>query len=73
MKSKIKFREFIRCDIERIVESANFTPDQKKIFDELCAGELNDLGIAMKLNLCESSYYAKKKIVLNKITRIMQG
>ena len=73
MKGKIKFDEFIKSDVDRIVSAANFTPDQKKIFDELCSGNLNDIGIAAKLNLSESSFYAKKKIILNKIARIMQS
>ena len=73
MKGRIKFDEFIQSDIDRIVVAANFSPEQRRIFDELCAGNLNDIGIAAKLNLCESSFYAKKKIVLQKIARIMQS
>lgn len=73
MRGRIKFDEFIQTDVDLIVRSANFSQDQRRIFDELCAGGLSDVGIAAKLNLSESAYYAKKKIVLQKITRIMQG
>ena len=73
MRGKIKFDEFIQSDIDRIASAANFTSEQRIIFEELCAGNLNDVGIAAKLNLCESSFYARKKIVLNKIARIMQS
>lgn len=72
MRGKIKFDRFIQADIDLIVRSANFSPEQRRIFDELCAGNLNDAGIAAKLNFSESSFYSKKKIVVNKISRIMQ-
>ena len=73
MKSKIKFCEFIKKDIEKISAEANFNAEQTAIFEELCAGHLTDIGIAQKLNLSESSFYARKKVVLGKIARIMQA
>ena len=73
MRGKVKFDQFIKSDIDRIASAANFTPEQRRIFDELCLGELNDIGIAAKLNLSESSFYARKKIILDKIARIMQS
>ena len=67
------FCKLIRSDIEKIVAEANFTPEQKAIFDELCRGELTDLGIALKLNMSESALYARKKVILEKIARILHG
>lgn len=73
MRGKIKFDQFIQSDVDHIIGSANFSDEQRCIFDELCSGRLTDSGIAAKLNLSDSAFYARKKIVVNKIMRILQG
>jgi hypothetical protein len=73
MRGRIKFDQFIQADVDLIIRSANFSPEQRCIFDELCSGRLTDSGIAAKLSLSESAFYSKKKVVVNKIIRILQS
>jgi hypothetical protein len=72
MGRRIKYDEFIKKDIDFIVENANFTETQMLIFTELCKGSLYDTGICMKLNVSPSAYYRMKRKVADKIARVMQ-
>lgn len=60
-------------EIDLINAKAAFTADQKKVFDLLVVGALNDKGIIEYLHLDRHKYYKLKKQVMSKISRIVQA
>lgn len=64
--------ELLQAEIDEILEKAAFTIDQRKIFDLLHDGELNDKGIIERLSMERHKYYKIKKQVMNKIIKIIE-
>ena len=72
MGRRIRYDEFIKSDIDFIVENANFTETQMLIFTELCKGRLYDTGVCLKLNISPATYYRAKRKVEDKIARVLR-
>lgn len=63
---------FTKADICRILDEAHFNEEQLSVFDLLVSTRfMDDISIYMRLNLSQSRYYRIKKIVLEKINRIL--
>lgn len=69
--SKIHYEEFIQSQIDLINSQAALTEIQKKIFNYLLKNQLLDEGIAMELGMSRAAYYRHKKILQNKIRKIL--
>lgn len=72
---KIKYRNFIKSDIEKIIENANFNDDQLTVFKYLTSSSygvtITNTSIAMRMNISDRKFYCIKKEVDNKINRII--
>jgi hypothetical protein len=53
-----------------VIARANFTDDQKAIFDELNKNKYYDYAIMINLNIPNRRYYNIKSIVMDKVERI---
>ena len=51
----------------KVRETANFTPIQADIYEELATEARNNQGIILHLNMDPDRYYAEKKIVIAKV------
>ena len=56
--------------MDQIIARANFTDDQKAIFNELNKDKYYDYAIMINLNIPNRRYYNLKKIVIDKAERI---
>ena len=71
MKEKVKFSALIKKDVEKIMEEANFTDEQMKIFSCLLKDKYTDVGIMEITKIPHKRYYEVKKIISEKIIRVM--
>ena len=69
---KIDISALTRAELEHIVEEANFTEDQQKIFAALNKDSQYDYAIMMDIGISGRRYYKLKKIVMEKVERIAQ-
>lgn len=69
--SKIHYEEFIQEQIELVFAKAALTETQQQIFDYLLKNRLLDEGIALELGMSRASYYRQKKILQNKIRKVL--
>ena len=69
--SKIHYEEFIQSQIDLKNSQAALTEIQKKIFNHLLKNQLLDEGIAMELGMSRAAYYRHKKILQNKIRKVL--
>lgn len=69
--SKIHYDEFLQDQIDLVLEKAALTQTQKKIFEQLLKNQLLDEGIAMELGMSRAAYYRQKKILQNKIRKVL--
>ena len=53
-----------------MIARANFTEDQRAIFDELNKNKYYDYAIMVNLNIPNRRYYNTKNIVMDKVERI---
>lgn len=71
----MKYRNFIKSDIDKILESANFNDDQLKVFQYITSPAygvtLTNLSIAMKMSISDRRFYSIKREVDSKIKRIL--
>lgn len=69
---KVKF-DFTKPELEFILENANFTEEQEKIFRMLTGknGRETAICIAMKMNMSESTVKRKTKQIKQKILRLL--
>ena len=58
-------------ELEQIIKMANFTDDQRAVFDELNKNKYYDYAIMLNLNIPNRRYYLIKKIVINKTERLV--
>ena len=71
MKEKVKFSALIKKDVDKIMEEANFTDEQMKIFSCLLKDKYTDVGIMEITKIPHKRYYEVKKIISEKIIRVM--
>lgn len=57
---------------ELVRQTANFTPVQAQIFEELATEARNNQGIILHLRLDPDRYYAEKKIVIAKVQAALE-
>ena len=57
---------------EKVRQTANFTPLQAQIFEELATEARNNQGIILHLCLDPDRYYAEKKIVIAKVQAALE-
>ena len=69
--SKIHYEEFIQEQIDLVIEKAALTETQQQIFNHLLKNRLLDEGIALELGMSRASYYRQKKILQNKIKKVL--
>ena len=60
-----------RSELEGLLLEANFSADQRKIFDLLNKDEYYDDGIMTALSMPEKRYYENKKAVLEKLAKLL--
>lgn len=58
-------------ELEQIIKMANFTDDQRAVFDELNKNKYYDYAIMLNLNIPNRRYYLIKKIVIDKTERLV--
>lgn len=56
----------------RVRETANFTPLQAEIFEELATEARNNEGIIFHLHISPDRYYAEKKVVIAKVRAALE-
>lgn len=69
--SKIHYDEFIQEQIDLVNAKAALTEAQQQIFNHLLKNRLLDEGIALELGMSRASYYRQKKILQNKIRKVL--
>ncbi len=73
----MKYSQFIKSDIEKIRENANFNHEQESVFNELInpsyKTRYNDTAIYIKLNMSKDKFYRIKREINDKIERITGG
>lgn len=69
--SKIHYDEFLQDQIDLVLAKAALTQTQKNIFEQLLKNQLLDEGIAMELGMSRAAYYRHKKILQNKIRKVL--
>lgn len=57
---------------EQVRKTANFTPLQAEIYEELATEARNNQGIILHLRLDPDRYYAEKKIVIAKVQAALE-
>lgn len=57
---------------EQVRQTANFTPLQAEIYEELASEIRNNEGIILHLCLEPHRYYAEKKIVISKVQAALE-
>lgn len=69
---KVNF-DFTRKELDYILENANFTIEQEKIFNMLTSkyGRASIVNIAIKMNMSESTVKRRIKQIKNKIIRLL--
>ncbi len=70
--AKIKF-DFVKKELDYILENANFTEEQEKIFKMLTGkqGRQSIVNISLKMNMSESTVKRRIKQIKNKIIRLL--
>ena len=64
MKPKINYSVLIKADVDKIMEMANFTEEQTRVFDLLLKDKYTDIGIMEKTKIPHKRYYETKKDLL---------
>ena len=70
----VKKFDFTRKELEYILENANFTVEQEKIFKMLTSkyGRASIVNISLTMNMSESTVKRRIKQIKNKILRLLQ-
>lgn len=72
----MKYNTFIKSDIEKIWENANFNEEQAAVFTELIKPSYgvsdNDASVYIRLCMSESKFYKIKKEIHKKVQRILK-
>lgn len=69
----IKRFDFTKSELDYILENANFTIEQEKIFKMLTSkyGRQSIINISIKMNMSESTVKRRIKQIKNKILRLL--
>ena len=67
---RIRISKLTKREYNTIIEEANFTEDQLKVFQELNKDKLYDFAIMVELNMSSRHYYDVKAVVIDKVERI---
>lgn len=69
----VKRFDFVKSELDYILENANFTIEQEKIFKMLTSkyGRQSIVNIAIKMNMSESTVKRRIKQIKNKILRLL--
>lgn len=70
MTARVNISALTQSELDQIIARANFTDDQKAIFNELNKDKYYDYAIMINLNIPNRRYYNLKKIVIDKAERI---
>ena len=68
--SRVNISALTRSELEEVIARANFTEDQRAIFEELNKNKYYDYAIMLNLNIPNRRYYNTKSIVVDKVERI---
>lgn len=68
--TRINISALTQSELEQVIARANFTEDQRAIFDELNKNKYYDYAIMVNLNIPNRRYYNTKNIVMDKVERI---
>lgn len=71
MKARVNISALTQMELEQIIQRANFTDDQRAVFDELNKNKYYDYAIMLNLNIPNRRYYLIKKIVIDKTERLV--
>ena len=69
--SRINISALTKSELDQVIARANFTDDQRAIFDELNKNKYYDYAIMLNLNIPNRRYYDTKHIVVEKVERIV--
>jgi len=69
----VKRFDFVKSELDYILENANFTVEQEEIFKMLTSkyGRASIVNIAIKMNMSESTVKRRIKQIKNKILRLL--
>lgn len=67
---RIKISRLTKREYNLILEDANFTDDQLKIFKELNRDQYYDCAIMASINMSPRRFYEIKAVVIDKVERI---
>lgn len=69
----VKRFDFVKSELDYILENANFTIEQEEIFKMLTSkyGRASIVNIAIKMNMSESTVKRRIKQIKNKILRLL--
>ena len=69
----VKKFDFVKSELDYILENANFTVEQEQIFKMLTSkyGRASIVNIAIKMNMSESTVKRRIKQIKNKILRLL--
>ena len=67
---KIQIGALTKRELDTIIAEANFTKEQRMVFDEFNKDEVYDYAIMMNLAMSSRKYYEVKKTTVDKVVRI---
>ncbi len=65
----MKFSDFTKPELEKIILNANFTSDEEQIFNLLSRG-FSVLEVSQKSGMSESSVYRRTRIIKVKVEKV---
>lgn len=68
---RVNISALTKSELDAVIARANFTDDQRAIFDELNKNKYYDYAIMANLNIPNRRYYSNKHIVVDKVERIV--
>ena len=73
VEEDVKKFDFVKSELDYILENANFTVEQERIFKMLTSkyGRASTVSIAMKMNMSESTVKRRIRQIKNKILRLL--
>lgn len=69
--SRVNISALTKPELDQVIALANFTDDQRAIFEELNKNKYYDYAIMANLNIPNRRYYSNKHIVIDKVERIV--
>lgn len=69
---RIEVSNLTKKEYDLVIQNANFTEEQQKVFEALNKDRLYDFAIMIDLKLSTRRYYHVKAVVIDKVERIAQ-